>query len=188
MPSGRITKLTPKLRESICQALRAGNYIETAAAMNGIAKSSYYLWLRRGARERERLDKSKRARPKKSERPYLLFSDAVKKAEAQSEAMSVARIAKAGQEGAWQAEAWRLERKYPDRWGRKLRVDESVNQSIEVTVDERRAAVVSLIGDPDVRAAMALIHERRMGNGGNGRAKLIEAHVADPDPTDPAAH
>lgn len=120
--AGRPTKLTAKLREAICQSLRVGNYVETAAAANGISKDTLYRWLKRGAREKQRLDKSKKARPKKAERPYVLFSDAVKKAEAIAETRDVANIGLASKDQ-WQASAWRLERKYPKRWGRKQQLE-----------------------------------------------------------------
>ena len=100
----RPTKLTSEVQEQIVTAIRAGNYIETAAAYAGIDKSTLYDWLRRGAR-------SPRG-------PYRGFSNAVKKALAEAEVRDVALIAKAGTKE-WQAAAWRLERKFPDRWGRR---------------------------------------------------------------------
>lgn len=115
---GRPTKLTPKLQEEICKAIRAGNYIETAAAFAGISKNTLYEWLRRGAREKERLAKNPRAKIKKSEAPFVEFSDAVKKALAAAEVRDVMLIGKAA-ETQWQAAAWRLERRFPERWGRR---------------------------------------------------------------------
>ena len=115
---GRPTKLTPKLQEEICKAIRAGNYIETAAAFAGISKSTLYEWLKRGAREKERLAKNPRAKIKKSEAPFVEFSDAVEKALAASEVRDVMLIGKAA-ETQWQAAAWRLERRFPERWGRR---------------------------------------------------------------------
>jgi len=32
---GRPTKLTPEVQEEVCNAVRAGNYMETAAALRG---------------------------------------------------------------------------------------------------------------------------------------------------------
>jgi hypothetical protein len=81
-----------------------GNYIETASAYAGITKSTLYEWMKRGARE-------KRGK-------YKEFSNAVEKAMAEAEMWDVALIAQAAKEN-WQAAAWRLERKYPARWGRK---------------------------------------------------------------------
>ncbi len=117
---GRPTKLTSELTEEIAQYLRAGNYIETTAALVGINRDSIYEWLKRGAAEQERLKKNPRARLRKREELYVEFSDTVKKAQAQSEAMLVGLIGKAAQKN-WTAAAWRLERKYPDKWGRTER-------------------------------------------------------------------
>ncbi len=48
--------------------------------------------------------------------PYLAFSNAVKKAEADAIARAVATIIIAGRK-TWQAHAWWLERKWPEDWG-----------------------------------------------------------------------
>ena len=106
---GRPTKLTPPVQQKICEAIRAGNYMETAAAYAGIEKTTLYDWLRRGAREKRGI--------------YHEFGKAVEKALADAETRDVALIAKAAADGQWQASAWRLERRYPDRWGRRERVD-----------------------------------------------------------------
>ena len=45
---GRPTKLTYELQAKVCDALRAGNYIETAAAFAGIAKSTLYKLTQEG--------------------------------------------------------------------------------------------------------------------------------------------
>lgn len=47
-------KLNDRVQESICQSLRVGCYIETAAAMAGINVSTIHVWLRRGAAELRR--------------------------------------------------------------------------------------------------------------------------------------
>ena len=118
--AGRPTKLTKELTEEVAKYLRAGNYIETTAALVGINRDSIYEWLKRGAAEQERLMKNPRARLRKREEIFVEFSDTVKKAQAQSEAMLVGLIGKAAQKN-WTAAAWRLERKYPDKWGRTER-------------------------------------------------------------------
>jgi hypothetical protein len=100
----RPEKLTPELQQKIVDSLRMGNYIETSSAYAGITKSTLYEWMKRGARE-------KRGK-------YKEFSNAVEKAMAEAEMWDVALIAQAAKEN-WQAAAWRLERKYPARWGRK---------------------------------------------------------------------
>lgn len=115
---GRPTKLTPELQDEIVKVIRAGNYIETAAAYVGLSKNTIYDWMKRGAREKQRIALEPRKKPSKKELPYLEFSDAIQKALAHSEVRDVAIIGKAAEEN-WQAAAWRLERKFPDRWGRK---------------------------------------------------------------------
>lgn len=97
----RPTKLTPKLQEQVVGYLRAGAYVETAAAAAGIARDTLYVWLRRGAR---------------GDAPYADFAQAVEHAQALAELRDVAIIGKAA-ETQWQAAAWRLERKLPQRWG-----------------------------------------------------------------------
>ena len=118
--AGRPTKLTKELIEEIATYLRAGNYIETTASLVGVHRDSIYEWLKRGNAEITRVSKSNRARIRKREEIFVEFTDTVKKAQAQAEAMLVAQIGKASEKH-WQASAWRLERKYPDRWGRTER-------------------------------------------------------------------
>jgi hypothetical protein len=112
--------LTPKLREDLLKMIVAGNYIETAAAYVGIAQQTLREWMRRGEREAQRLYSDPDARPIKSEGKYLEISQAIRQAQAESEVRDVVLIGRAAQEQ-WQAAAWRLERRYPDRWGKKER-------------------------------------------------------------------
>ena len=118
--AGRPTKLTTELMNEIAQYLRAGNYIETTAALVGIHRDSVYEWLKPRNAEIERVSKSNRANIRKREAIFVEFTDTVKKAQAQSEAMLVGLIGQAAQKN-WTAAAWRLERKYPDKWGRTER-------------------------------------------------------------------
>lgn len=102
---GRPTKLSPELEVEIIQYLKIGCYPEMAAAAVGLAKATFYDWLKRGARE-------KRSR-------YARFSDSVKRAIAEGAARDLAIIAKAS-EKQWQASAWKLERRFPEMFGQKM--------------------------------------------------------------------
>ena len=105
---GRPSKLTPDVEAKVCQAIRAGNYIETAAAYAGVSKDTLYAWLKRGASVRSG--------------PYRHFSDAVSAALATAEVSAVAAVAKgAGKD--WRAAAWMLERTRPERFGPRQRLD-----------------------------------------------------------------
>jgi transposase len=100
----KLTEVPAEVQQKIIQALLGGNYLETAAAYAGIHKSTLYNWLKRGARQKTG--------------PFRDFSDAVRKAQADAEVRDVARIAQAAAVN-WQACAWRLERKFPAKWGRR---------------------------------------------------------------------
>ena len=131
---GRPTKFTPDVRTRIIAAIRNGNTYEASANYGGICYSLLREWIVRGEQEHAG--------------DFSDFVDAVKKAEAEAEVGSVARIraAASGQrvllseteritpEGEkiierkfqyappqWQADAWFLERRKPSDWGRKDR-------------------------------------------------------------------
>jgi hypothetical protein len=107
---GRPSKLTPEITYRIAELIRAGNYREVAARAAGIGTTTFYRWLDEGARQ--------------NRGQFREFWDAIKRAEAEAECKSVAVIDAAAQGGTWHAAAWRLERMFPDRWGRRQRLEE----------------------------------------------------------------
>lgn len=108
-PNGRPPEITDELTEKICKAIVAGCYAETACQLEGISKSTFYKWCKRGNAKN----------PKKSDQIYIRFVNAVQKALAQSETRDILVLDKAAQQGNWNAAAWRLQRKHPQRWGSK---------------------------------------------------------------------
>jgi transposase len=96
-------ELTDELRDLIVSALKAGNYIETAAALAGVHADTLRDWVKKGRRGDPR---------------YESLADDVTKAIAAAEARDLSVIGRAASEY-WQAAAWRLERRFNDRWGRK---------------------------------------------------------------------
>lgn len=108
MPGRR--KITDQaVRDRLAQSLAAGNYREVACEYAGIGVSTFYRWMERGEADHE----ADKATPERE------VWEAVKKAEADAENRNVALIARAAGDGTWQAAAWMLERKRPDRWGRR---------------------------------------------------------------------
>lgn len=101
---GRPTKLTPEVQEKILQALRAGNYAHVAAQYAGIHEATFYRWMQQGEQE--------------PEGEYREFREAVMATTAAAEVRAVAHIQQAMPED-WKAAATFLERRYPDRWGRR---------------------------------------------------------------------
>lgn len=116
---GRPTKLTPKITREIVELLMQGNYIETAAACVGISKDTLYNWLKKGARAKKGI--------------YKEFSDAVGKAQAHSEAEDVAQIQKHGAAD-WKATAWRVERKHPQRWQKRDKLEVEGGMELRIVV------------------------------------------------------
>lgn len=98
-------RFNAKVAEEIIAYLHHGAFVETAAAAAGISKQTFYNWLRR-ARD-----------PKRSSTALRKFRRDVKQAMALSEARMIGFVSDAA-ETQWQAAAWHLERKYPQRWGR----------------------------------------------------------------------
>lgn len=134
---GRPTKLTPEVQDKIVTALRAGNYQETAATYAGVEPRTFYRWMERGENNPE-------------DEPYRQFRQAVEKAKADSEVRDVALIDRAAADGSWQAAAWKLERKHPNRWGRVTRTEISgpEGQAVKVEIDHK-AALLDLLGVTD---------------------------------------
>lgn len=102
---GRPTKYSPHLHRRIVLALRQGAYVETAAAAAGINKTTLYDWLKRGAR---------------GEEPFATFSADIEAAQADAELRDVKLVGEAAKTD-WRAAAWRLERKFPKRYGLQSR-------------------------------------------------------------------
>lgn len=143
---GRPEEITQDKIDALLNAIRLGSYMETAAAHAGIAKSTLYDWLRKGARKESNI--------------YEQFSNAVEKAMADSELRDVQVVDKAAQEGAWKAAAWRLERKFPKRWGRK-----NIHK-IEEDVPEEKEAVDSAFHEETAHSIMLeAVKRHREDNG-----------------------
>lgn len=76
---GRPTKLTPDVHEKIVAAIRAGNYIETAAHYAGVAPGTVFRWL-------------KEADEPGAHRAKVEFREAVNHARAESEMRVIGQI------------------------------------------------------------------------------------------------
>ena len=142
------SKLTPETHQKIVGLLRAGNYLETAAAASGITTKSLRRWLRRGA---------------DGEEPFATFAADVEQAIAEGEALDVVKmsqLARGSKEHApdMRALAWRLERRHRERWGAKLTIitearEQAVGEILERLRQRLDAAafecVLVALGDPE---------------------------------------
>lgn len=107
----RPSKLTPEVEERIIKALLAGSHVATAARCAGVHPATFYRWMERGDPSGTR----------RADRPYRLFAARAEQTMAEAEVRQVARINKAG-ETRWEAHAWLLARRYPERWGRRAAI------------------------------------------------------------------
>ena len=119
---GRPSKLTPEVQERICQAIRAGNYYEAACAYAGIHYSTFRKWMIKG-------EKAKSGK-------YREFFEAVTRAEHEAEVRMVAQWQKHMPED-YRAIRDFLERRYPERWGKRLDVKQDIKQEVQGQVTQR---------------------------------------------------
>jgi hypothetical protein len=131
---GRPLKLTPDVQGRIVQAIAAGNTRETAAAYAGINVATLYRWLAEAAAGANGIKRE--------------FHEAVKKAEADAVVTSVAIIRQAAHDS-WQAAAWWLERRYPDDWARRERLE------IKHLIETEAKRVADELGLPDSAEVVA---------------------------------
>lgn len=210
---GRPTKLSQVLRhdqgrpvtvaEHVVAAIRAGNYVEAAAASAGVNKDTVYDWLRQGARLNTDYHQGRITlpRPGSTDRQLMEFSDAVAAAEAEWEVAANATLERLSrprqveetrttvetpadgkpvttktvtlrktEEADPATIRWRLERRYPNRYGRTrvevsgpdggpipLSVREQASEALakaaaQLAENAANLATAATGGDPDVEA------------------------------------
>lgn len=149
-PEGWKTILTDELQEKIVNNIKMGCYVETSCEASGISKAVYYKWLKRGNND---INEGKITR-------FSKFVDAVHRAVGYAEARDVSmldawchgaeavikngRMVRPEIKPVWQAVAWRLERKYQDRWGRKQEVE------IKETTHKRLVDLITGVTEKEV--------------------------------------
>jgi transposase len=109
---GRPSKLTPEVVKRLTEAIRDGNYYEAACGYAGITYTTFRNWMIKG-------ENAKSGK-------YREFFEAIMQAECEAEVRMVAQ---------WQQhmpEDYRairdfLERRFPDRWGRKDKVQQEIS-------------------------------------------------------------
>jgi transposase len=118
---GRPTTLTDVVAEKIIAYVEAGNYVLTAAAACGISRRSFYDWMKRGRAELDALEGG--AEPEPNEELFADFAARVEIATAAAEIAALKDVRSATER--WQAAMTYLERRFPDRWGRRQAIEHS---------------------------------------------------------------
>lgn len=94
----RRSKLTPQTQKRILDAIKLGATYELAAKYGGISYETFNEW--------------RKGKP--------AFSEALAQAEGDGALIWLAKIEKAASDGDWRAAAWKMERRYPDTYGRTV--------------------------------------------------------------------
>jgi hypothetical protein len=126
--TGRKTKYTPDTVKKVTDAIRLGATYDLAGSYAGISRETFHVWMR--------------TKPE--------FSDAVKDAEGAGAVGWLARIEQAAQAGTWQAAAWKLERRYPQQYGRTIQEQHHRHELVRREAE----AIAAEIGKPELVAAI----------------------------------
>lgn len=139
---GRPTSLTPEVQAAIVADVEAGVKFEDAALANGIALSTLKLWLQKADAGDER---------------YKDFSAALTRARATAKANALRNV-RAGMlpskepTADWKAEAWFLERTFPNEYGPQQAVAAKVQKELDAALDLLKAKLAPDVYDQVLNA------------------------------------
>lgn len=97
-PPGRPSKYVPEVVDALLERIEKGGTFADASASVGVAYETFIGWRNR----------------------YADFDERVLAAEAKGKLARIDRISDAGAKGNWTADAWYLERRYPEEYGKRL--------------------------------------------------------------------
>lgn len=141
----RPSKLTDETKRKLVLALRAGNDQKVAAQMAGIGETTFYRWL-------------ELAEQPDAKKEYREFRELIQRTIAEAEIDAIARIQQAASNGRWQAAAWWLERKYPERWGRNDKIRAEISgpngEPIQIDIEEAKKAILEFINEGNLHESI----------------------------------
>ena len=174
---GRPRALTKEKMDELVKAIQGGATKELATAFVGIAPSTLYETIRKGARA---LDDQERGEFMEADALELAeFTESLKKAEASAEISYLAIIQSAamgskpqydaagnltykGRGGTWQAAAWILERRFHERWARNSNVRlDAPKDGIPITIGENLDGLLSGMGKDKSKLVREFVKELR---------------------------
>ena len=101
---GRPTKISKAVTDRVIEAIKSGATYELAAQYAGISYSTFNNWMLKG---------------EEGHKDFLQFLQQVKEAEGKAAITWLQMIDTAAAES-WQAAAWKLERRYPQSYGKQV--------------------------------------------------------------------
>ena len=147
-------KLTPQLQKQIGDNITLGMPLKFAAEAAGITEVTFYNWLKRGEAE--------------SKGQFFEFAEHIKACKAKAVQLHLKLITKAATDGSWQASAWILERRYPEEFGRREKIDmkAELDATIKGELDGARELLASRIAGISTRIRAARLSEESDGQTG----------------------
>jgi hypothetical protein len=150
---GRPSKLTPDVQQTLVFALSEGATIEHACDYAGIDPKTFYNWMQRGESGEDEA--------------YFQFFQTITRARGRGIVTDLSTISKAVLAGDWHAAAWRLQHRYPQDYGAKLKISGDADNPL---------TVLHALPDADLDALIT----RRLREAGydGGHAALPEGDAA----------
>lgn len=137
-------KLNDGMIIALSEAVAKGNYAVTASRLCGIDEHTLIRWVELGAIEFAKDEPD-------TEDIYLRLYSALKRAEAQAEAELVNVVREsATKKKEWLPAMTFLERRHPDRWGRKDRTRVDINERKAITITHVEVVLNQGEGVPQV--------------------------------------
>lgn len=120
------SKLTPELQKEIGNNIKLGMPLKFAAEAAGISEKTFYIWMEKGENEE-----------KGKFHDFFIYCNNCKSTAVK---LHLTLITKAAKDGNWQASAWILERRHPEEFGRKDKLDMKAEHSGQIVVNLTRAS------------------------------------------------
>jgi len=117
---GRPSKLDPELTERICKLLEKGMPIRLTCGAVGITDACFYMWMQKGEAGRK---------------GYIDFFSRVEAAKAKAVELYLDRLNNYSENGSVYATTWFLERRCPDEFGRRDKIDMKSENKNETHID-----------------------------------------------------
>jgi len=139
---GRKCKLDAALIKEITDVIAAGAYDVSACKYIGIHVATFYRWKNKGETLMNIVETNGGDFSVIDEKDMIFceFYEAIKRAEGRGEIAAVAAVRNAFDKD-WKAPMTFLERKYPDRWGRR---DRNLNLNVNADLDKLDLSKLSI--------------------------------------------
>ncbi len=121
-------KLNQGMITALSEVIAKGNYATVACQLCGISENCFYTWLEQALKDEENGLTSE-------DSLYVRLKESLKRAEAQAEAELVNVVRESATvKKEWLPAITFLERRHPDRWGRKDRTRVDINEKKSITI------------------------------------------------------